>query len=208
MKLKSLLPTILLMTFTLQSFAMTEPQKSRKKVTDSDKRSEARVNKINDFYVFTDSKPKAKYEELTTIRANISNDDDVIASLGNYHSIRDALIRRAKEKTDGANGIIMNIGLGSIGTATIIKIDEGSSNKDLATVNKISGYYIFTDAEPLEKYDKIGSVQSIVNATGSGYVSLRDKFITKSRRKVPGGDAIMMNFDTGAADAGDVIKFQ
>ena len=81
---------------TLFAFAVItyEPQKKT-----------AEVEQMEGLYVFTDSKPVFDYEYLGTVKATIGLS-------GQYQSVRNKLIKKAKKKYPNAEGVIFHFTTG------------------------------------------------------------------------------------------------
>lgn len=76
-----------------------------------------------------------------------------------------------------------------------------------AEVNKIGGFYIFTDSKPVIPYDSIGALE-IGFVTDTQYESIRGSLIKKARSKFPNADGLIMNFDKKGVDKCTVIKMK
>ncbi len=63
--------------------------------------NKAEVNQVNGLFIFSDSKPIAKYTYIGTIRNN------GISLNPKYTNVRDKMINKLKEKYPEANGVIL-----------------------------------------------------------------------------------------------------
>lgn len=79
------------------------------------KPSTAEVNNINGYYIFTDSKPVMPYDSMGTVEIGFVTGTQ-------YESIREHLIKRAKNKFPDANGLIMQFDKKGVDRCTVIKI--------------------------------------------------------------------------------------
>lgn len=79
------------------------------------KKNTAEVDQYQGVYVFTDSKPVGEYDYLGTVKVSMSLS-------GQYASVRDALIKKAKKEYPNANGIIFNFKDGGTDKADAILI--------------------------------------------------------------------------------------
>lgn len=86
-------------------------------------------------------------------------------------------------------------------------INENGSNKDVAKVEQLQGYYIFTDSKPVAEYDYIGNIKVSV-AMSADYKTIRDKLIKKASKEYPRADGLIFHFNKGEADKCEVIKFK
>lgn len=83
------------------------------------------------------------------------------------------------------------------------------TDKNLSRVNQERGFYIFTDATPVNEYEVLGEVKNGISIGGtSQYNDVKAKLINKCRKDFPTGDGIIFSFTTGAADHATVIKFK
>ncbi len=79
--------------------------------------STAEVNNVEGLYVFTDSKPIVPYDSLGSIEIGFVTDTQ-------YESIRNNLIKRAKNKFPYADGIIMNFNKKGVDNCMVIDLIE------------------------------------------------------------------------------------
>lgn len=78
-----------------------------------------------------------------------------------------------------------------------------------AKVNQLQGLYVFTDAEPVQDYDYLGTVQNGIRLAGSSqYQPVRDRLIKKIKEQYPEADGIIFHFANNAPDMADAIKFR
>lgn len=80
-------------------------------------------------------------------------------------------------------------------------------NASTAEVNKIDGFYIFTDSKPIMPYDSIGSVE-IGFMTETQYESVRDNLIKRAKSKFPNAEGLLLHFDKKGIDQSTVIRFK
>jgi hypothetical protein len=80
------------------------------------KASTAEVNKIEGFYIFTDSKPIMAYDSLATVEIGFVTDTQ-------YESIRRSLIKKARNKFPDSNGLIMKFDKKGVDKCTVIRIN-------------------------------------------------------------------------------------
>lgn len=94
----------------------------------------------------------------------------------------------------------------------IIYSTFGQNN--LANVNKIQGFYIFTDNQPLAEYDVIGEVNSNGNNdndiknSGGQYQPVRDYLIRTARQVNYTADGLILSMVNGGTDKAVIIKFK
>ncbi len=85
------------------------------------------------------------------------------------------------------------------------KVANYIPNASTAEVNKINGFYIFTDCKPVMPYDTIGTVE-IGFITGTQYESIRENLIKKASVKYPNANGLIMKFDKKGIDKCIAIK--
>lgn len=76
------------------------------------------VNQVEGLYIFSDSKPVEKYTYLGTVKGNF------VWSSGQYESIRDALIKKARKNYQNFDGLILNLKDQGIDKADVIKFEN------------------------------------------------------------------------------------
>jgi hypothetical protein len=76
-----------------------------------------------------------------------------------------------------------------------------------AEVNKVEGYYIFTDSKPVMPYDSIGAFE-IGFILDIQYESIRSNFIKKAKNKFPNADGLILNLNKKGLDKCVVIKMK
>jgi hypothetical protein len=76
-----------------------------------------------------------------------------------------------------------------------------------AEVNKIDGFYLFTDSQPVMTYDSLGIVE-IGFITDTQYESIRGNLIKKARNKYPEANGLIIQLDKKGVDKCKVIKFK
>lgn len=72
------------------------------------------VNRVNGLHVFTDCYPVSQYEVLGTVKTNAFD--------GQYSSVRDALIKKAKKEFPAADGILIFPNSNGSDRADVIKM--------------------------------------------------------------------------------------
>jgi len=77
----------------------------------------AEVNQQQGFYLFVDSKPKADYDFLGTVKFSFGFSTQ-------YQSVRDGLIKKARKKFPDGDGIIFYFNNGGIDKADVIKFGK------------------------------------------------------------------------------------
>ena len=93
-------------------------------------------------------------------------------------------------------------------------LNTAYSQNNIATVNKIQGFYIFTDNQPLADYDVIGEVTSSghndrdIKRSGAQYQPVRDYLIRKARQANYTADGLILSLVNGSTDKGAIIKFK
>ncbi len=77
-------------------------------------------------------------------------------------------------------------------------------------VERIDGYYIFTDSRPIRDYEVIGTVKTgFFYLLHDGYPTVRNNLIAKARRNFGNADGLIFNWDTaGSVGAAEVIRFR
>lgn len=78
---------------------------------------------------------------------------------------------------------------------------------DLAQVDRIEGLFIFTDSKPVKSYDYLGTV-SISFSSDAQYIGVRDRLISKAKKKYPNAEGVILNLKSGGVDKCDVIIFK
>jgi hypothetical protein len=74
-----------------------------------------------------------------------------------------------------------------------------------AEVNKIDGFYIFTDSKPVMPFDSIGALE-VGFVTDTQYESIRGSLIKKSRNKFPNANGLILKLDKRGVDKCIVIR--
>jgi|GEM_PF-1675411 hypothetical protein len=91
-------------------------------------------------------------------------------------------------------------------------VSTGQNN--IAGVNKIQGFYIFTDCQPLAEYDVIGEVTTTghndrdIKNSGAQYQPVRDYLIRAARQVNYTADGLMITLVNGGTDKAVIIKFK
>jgi hypothetical protein len=165
------------------------------------------VNKIQGFYIFTDSQPLAEYEVIGEVSTDKNDDKDIKNSGGQYQAVRDYLIRSARWVNYQADGLILTMVNGGTDRAIIIKFKENASNLNQAKVKQYQGLYIFVDSEPIAETEYIGTVKTKGSFSSNQYTSLRDKLIKRCKKKFGDAKGLILKFVSGGTDTGDAIKY-
>lgn len=93
-------------------------------------------------------------------------------------------------------------------------LNNSYSQNNLATVNKIQGFYIFTDNQPLAEYDVIGEVttnghnDNDIKNSGAQYQPVRDYLIKIARQVNYTADGLILSLVNGGTDKAVIIKFK
>jgi len=88
------------------------------------------------------------------------------------------------------------------------------SQNNIATVNKIQGFYIFSDNQPMAEYDVIGEVttnghnDNDINNSGGQYQPVRDYLIKTARQVNYTADGLILTLVNGGTDKAVIIKFK
>jgi hypothetical protein len=82
-------------------------------------------------------------------------------------------------------------------------------SRDLAKVDQIRGFYVFTNATPAAKYKYLGTIDGAkIGMKSPQYDVVRDGLLKKLREEFPGADGAILQFNSGAKDKADAIKFE
>lgn len=104
-----------------------------------------------------------------------------------------------------------------IGATMVLTLAFTSSkpqvDKSLAEVNKIKGFYVFVDCQPVGDYDALGEVSvdnkdPEVKKSRGQYQSVRDNLIKNARSANFAADGIILKFVNGGTDKAEIIKFK
>jgi len=166
------------------------------------------VNKIQGFYIFIDNQPTAEYDVIGEVTTTGHNDNDIKNSGAQYQSVRDYLIKTARQVNYTADGLILSLVNGGTDKAIIIKFKENAQNKSQAKVTQYQGLYLFVDCEPLKETKYLGTIKSKMSFSSAQYSSLRDKLIKKCKGDYPDAKGLIIKFVSGGTDTGDAIKFE
>lgn len=96
----------------------------------------------------------------------------------------------------------------------ILAFSNSYCQNSLATVNKIQGFYIFTDNQPLADYDVIGEVttnghnDNDIKNSGGQYQPVRDYLIKTARQVNYTADGLILSLVNGGTDKAVIIKFK
>jgi hypothetical protein len=88
------------------------------------------------------------------------------------------------------------------------------SQNNIAVVNKIQGFYIFTDCQPISEYDVVGEVTTEgqndpeIKRSKGQYQPIRDYLITAARKVNYTADGLVLSFVNGGNDKALIIKFK
>lgn len=168
----------------------------------------AQVNKIQGFYIFTDSQPLAEYDVIGEVTSKGHNDDDINNSGAQYQPVRDYLIKTARQVNYTADGLILSLVTGGTDKAAIIKFKENATNKNQAIVIRYQGLYLFVDSEPLNENEYLGTIKSKISLSSAQYSALRDRLIKKCKKKFPEAKGLIIKFVSGGTDTGDAVSFK
>ena len=166
------------------------------------------VNKIHEFYIFTDCKPISEYDIVGEVTTEGHNDPEIKRSKGQYQPTRDYLITAARKINYTADGLIFTFVNGGTDKALIIKFKENSTKNSQSKVNQHQGVNIFVDSEPLNDFEYVGSVLDKGNSNVFQYNELRDKLITACKKDIMNSKELVLKLEYGGTDTGDVIKFK
>jgi hypothetical protein len=93
----------------------------------------------------------------------------------------------------------------SISILLAFTIENFKPNSSTAEVNKIEGFYIFTDCKPVIQYDSLGTIE-IGFIADTQYESIRANFIKKARNKFPNANGLLLKFNKKGVDKCVVIR--
>ena len=85
---------------------------------------------------------------------------------------------------------------------------------NIASVNKINGFYIFTDNQPISEYEVIGEVNTTnhsdmdITRSGAQYQPVRDYLIKTARQVNYTADGLILSLVNGGTDKALIIKFK
>ncbi|SFC80304.1 hypothetical protein SAMN05421780_11028 [Flexibacter flexilis DSM 6793] len=173
-------------------------------------KAEAVANKINGFFIFTDSQPLAEYEAVGEIATTGHNDRDIKNSGAQYQAVRDYIIREARKVNYTADGLMFQLVNGGTDKAIIIKFKESVPNaeKSKARVTQFQGVYTFVDCEPTAATDYLGTVKTSFSLGSAQYTKCRDKLLKKAKKEYPNAEGLVIKFNAGGSDTGDAVKFK
>lgn len=97
-----------------------------------------------------------------------------------------------------------------IGFLLILLLASNTLNKKngLAEVNKMQGVYLFTDSEPVQEYEHLGTVGNGAYLGSSQYEGVRNNLLKKALKKYPNADGVIFHLHDGGSDKADAIKFK
>ncbi len=94
-------------------------------------------------------------------------------------------------------------------------VSKSFSQKNLAEVNKIQGFYVFVDNTPIAEYDVVGEVSRDgasndpdIKHSGAQYQAVRDHLLKKARLANYQADGIIIHLVTGGTDKAEILKFK
>lgn len=172
----------------------------------------AHVAKVNGLYVFTDSDPVADYEVLGEIEIGSASEySHSLFSLGQYTEVRDALIEKSLRANHKVEAVLLTFVTGGVDKAVLIRFKDPSADRSLATVRRYQGIYVFTDAEPIAKYDFLGVLKAKTTLFFPQYTFFRDGFVEKCNKtkKYKGSvNAIIVKLVHGGKDTAEAIRLK
>lgn len=166
------------------------------------------VNKIQNFYLFTDCQPLAEYEVIGEVNTSGNDDPDIRKSGGQYQPVRDFLIKTARQVNYTADGLMLSLVNGGTDKAVIIKFKNNSPENSHAKVNQYQGVFVFVDNEPLSETEYVGTIKDKGKSSSSQYSSLRDRLISRCKNEFTNSRGIIIKFVNGGVDTGDLVKFK
>lgn len=124
--------------------------------------------------------------------------------------------RNRKAKRVGLIKSIKEMNRSIILTLTILLglLNTIYSQNNIATVNKIKGFYIFTDNQPIEEYEVIGEITTTghndndIKSSGGQYQPVRDYLIKTARQVNYTADGLILSLVNGGTDKAVIIKFK
>jgi hypothetical protein len=87
------------------------------------------------------------------------------------------------------------------------KNEDSKKENASAVVNKIDGFYIFTDSRPLMAYDTLGVVEAGF-ISGTQYHTIRTNLIKRARKKFANADGLILDLKKNGIDQCIVIQFK
>lgn len=95
----------------------------------------------------------------------------------------------------------------------LTQISFSFGQKNIAEVNKIQGFYVFVDCQPIAEYEVLGQVNvddkdPEIKKSGGQYQSIRDNLIKVGRQANFTADGIIIKFVNGGTDKAEIIKFK
>jgi hypothetical protein len=87
------------------------------------------------------------------------------------------------------------------------KNEDAKKENASAVVNKIDGFYIFTDSRPLMAYDTLGVVEAGF-ISGTQYHTIRTNLIKRARKKFANADGLILDLRNHGLDQCIVIQFK
>lgn len=166
------------------------------------------VNKMQGFYIFTDSQPLAEYEVVGEVSTAGHDDAGISKSKGQYQPVRDFLINAARKVNYTADGLILSFVNDGDDKALIIKFKENSEKNSHSKVNQFQGVYVFTDSEPLKENEYITTISDQGKSKSFQYHALKEKLISICRKEQPNAKALVLKLVYGGTDSGDVVRFK
>lgn len=166
----------------------------------------ARVTSYSGIYVFTDCEPISAYEVIGEVSVTGFESSELQNSWGQYESVRNELVKSAKSANGQVEGVILTLVTGGVDKAHLIKFKNLSEDHSLARAKRYSGLYVFSDNEPIKKYDYLGSLKGKFTILPQ-YTTLRDNFIKKCTKKYKDASGVILHLVTGGKDTAEAIKF-
>ena len=161
----------------------------------------ATVNKCSGYYIFCDNNPISEYEIMGEVKVVMATGS------GQYNQVKNQLIDKINIKYPDADGVILTLVDGGTDRAIAIKFkSEDREQYSKAKVNFYNGVLVFTDCEPVNKYQILGRTDVALDAS-SQYTAIRNKLIKKSKKEHPNAEGVILDFVVGGLDKSVIIKF-
>lgn len=163
------------------------------------------VSRIDNIYVFTDCEPLGEYEVIGEVSLTGYENFDFLSMSGEYQTLRDELIRKAKLANTKVEGVLLELVTGGTDKAHLISFEKSYKNFPLARANRYSGIYVFCDSKPLSKYEYLGNIKGKATLVPQ-YTHLRDSFIKKCAKKYKQANGIIIHLTAGGYDSAEAIS--
>ena len=88
------------------------------------------------------------------------------------------------------------------------------AQENIGVANKVHGFYIFMDSQPVAEYEVIGEISTEghddkdIKRSGGQYAPIRDYLAKKARSVNYTADGLILNFQSGGNDKAVIIKFK